>query len=80
MARGWESKSVEEQQSEAISISNSQKRQFTAAELVTKKERDGLALSRKRVLQSLQRVENPNHRKMLETALADLDVQLSKST
>jgi hypothetical protein len=77
MARGWESKSVEEQQSEAISFSESQRAQFTPAELITKKKREGIALDRKRVLQSLQRVENPQHRKMLEAALADLEAQLS---
>lgn len=77
MARGWESKSVEEQQSEAISISDSQKPQFTSAELITKKKREGIVLNRKRVLRSLQVVENPQHRKMLEAALADLDAQLS---
>lgn len=68
---------MEEQQSEAISISEDQRPQLTPAELIIEKKREGIVLNRKRVLQSLQKVENPQHRKMLESALADLDAQLS---
>ena len=35
-------------------------------------------LSRQRVLQQLQAAQNPNHLKMLENALADLDAQLAR--
>ncbi|MEP6645374.1 MAG: hypothetical protein ABJA69_12805 [Acidobacteriaceae bacterium] len=78
MARGWESKSVEEQQSESLFGSDVLKPQFTPAELITNKKREGLVLSRTQVLQSLQIAKNPRHREMLEAALAALDEQLSK--
>ncbi len=77
MARGWESKSVEEQQSESISISENHKPQLTPAEMLLGRERDGLLLNRKRVMQQLQTTENPRHREMLAKAIADLDSQLS---
>ena len=78
MARGWESKSVEEQQSESISVSETPKPQLTPAEMLLRQKRDGLLLNRKRVFQQLQTAANPHHREMLEKAIADLDTQLSK--
>ena len=80
MAKGWESKSVEEQQSQATSASTSKssKPQLTPAQITQKQMRNGLELSRQRVLQQLQGACNPNHRSMLEKALADLNGQLEK--
>ena len=78
MARGWESKSVEEQQSESISVSETPKPQLNPAEVLLRQKRDGLLLNRKRVFQQLQTAPNPHHREMLERAIADLDTQLSK--
>jgi hypothetical protein len=37
-----------------------------------------LELSRKRVVQQLEVAGNPQHREMLQTALAELDAQLEK--
>lgn len=78
MARGWESKSVEEQQSESISVSETPKPKLNPAEVLLRQKRDGLLLNRKRVFQQLQTALNPHHREMLERAIADLDTQLSK--
>ena len=45
-------------------------------ELVRK--REGLDLSRTRVLRDLERATHPRHQTMLKSALAHLDVQLSE--
>jgi hypothetical protein len=76
MARGWESKSVEEQQEAAAESRKPATAPMTAEQIAQQKQRDGLALSRKRVLEQLENAHNPSHRKMLEQALADLDRQL----
>ena len=48
------------------------------ADLTRKRERDGLLLSRARVVRQLEAAQNPNHRKMLQQALADLDARLAQ--
>jgi len=78
MARGWESKSVEEQQSEVQNLSESSKPRMTAEQRTQQQSRNSLELSRQRVLQQLQSACNPHHRSMLERALADLDARLAK--
>jgi hypothetical protein len=77
MARGWESKSVEEQQS-AASTQVESKQRLTPQQAAQKQERDAIGLSRQRVLQQLQEVQNPRHRQMLETALSELDQRLAR--
>jgi hypothetical protein len=77
MARGWESKSVEEQQAAATTQSQSKQR-LTPLEAARKQERDAIALSRKRVLQQLESAQNPRHRQMLESALIELDSRLAR--
>ena len=78
MAKGFESKSVEEQQNEARDAQKSTKPRLTAEQIAQKQSRNGLEMSRQRVMQQLQGACNPNHRNMLEKALADLDEQLAK--
>lgn len=75
MARGWESKAVEQQQEEAAS-SNAGRTQRSAEQIAEDQRRQNLELSRQRILQQLQVACNPRHRQMLERALADLDAQL----
>ena len=77
MARGWESKSVEEQQSAANTQVESKQR-LTRQQAAKKQERDALALSRRHVLQQLEEVQNPRHRQMLETALSELEGRLAR--
>jgi len=77
MARGWESKSVEEQQAEAQKESSPPK-QLTHEQMEGRRKRDGLLLSRKRVQAQLSSSTNPLHRQMLEQALADLDRQITQ--
>jgi hypothetical protein len=76
MARGWESKAVEQQQEMAASNATERKAALTAKQIAGQKQREGLQLSRQQVLQQLQSACNPRHRQMLEAALADLDAQI----
>jgi len=77
MARGWESKWVEQQQEEATADANRTKRSLTPQQAAEQQQRQGLQLSRKRILQQLELASNPRHRQILEKALADLDEKLS---
>jgi len=78
MARGWESKSVEEQQAEAASRLPKRRPPQTPEQLAEERRRQGLILARQRVLQQLEVAHNAQHREMLRQALADLDAQLSQ--
>ena len=78
MARGWESKSVEEQQAEANDKSAKLRPAMSADEAARWRERESLRLARQRVLEQLEASQNPRHRKLLEDALADLDEKLGK--
>ena len=76
MARGWESKSVESQQSEA-SVGKG-KRKLTATEREREQKRESLQLSRGRVLHDLENARTDVHRAALENALKYLDEELAK--
>ena len=78
MARGWESKSVEAQQAEASESRSAGrgKRPLTPQDAARLRTRQGLELSRKRVLSQLETSDNPNQKKMLETALEDISKRL----
>jgi hypothetical protein len=78
MARGWESKSIEDQQAAAVEARKPSKAPMTPEQAMRQKQRDGLTLSRKHVLDQMRNAHNPSHRKMLEQALADLDQQLNR--
>jgi hypothetical protein len=78
VARGWESKSVEEQQAEAVSPSGPAPPPLTPAQMASQHQRKGLLLSRQHVLQQLEAAQNPRHRQILQGALADLDAQLAR--
>lgn len=77
MARGWESKSVEEQQAQAREDSPRNRARLTPAEVAARRHKDNLVLASKHTREQLQRARNPLHRKALESALADLERQLA---
>ena len=77
MARGWESKSVEQQQDEARSEATARP-SLSPEQIVNEQKRQSLKLSRKHTLAQLERATNAQHRQMLEAALKDLDAQLAK--
>ena len=75
MARGWESKSVEQQQ-DAMSERNMPSSPALSPEQRDRK-RQGLLLSRSHLSRQLEAATNPRHRQMLTDAIAELDRQLS---
>jgi predicted component of type VI protein secretion system len=77
MARGWESKSVEQQQAEMSEQRKTIRTQLSPEHQQRNRKREGLLLSRGRLLQQLQAAGNPRHRQMLEQSIAELDRQLS---
>jgi len=77
MARGWESKSVEQQQAEMLEQRKTIRTPISPDEQQRNRRRENLLLSRKRLTQQLQAADNTRHRQMLEQAIAELDRQLS---
>jgi hypothetical protein len=78
VARGWESKSVEEQQAQAVSSPGPTKPPLTPAQIADQRQKQGLLLSRQHVLQQLEVAQNPRHRETLQAALAELDTKLAR--
>ncbi|MFL6414966.1 MAG: hypothetical protein ACJ74Y_04780 [Bryobacteraceae bacterium] len=79
MARGWESKSVEEQMDAAESRKAASARtKVGEAQLRLERERESIELSRGRILRELKAARHPRHREQLSQALSFLDEQLSK--
>jgi hypothetical protein len=77
VARGWESKSVELQQ-EDESLTTEPKRDLTPEQKGLESRKQGLKLSRSRILEQIRSVENARYRKILEQALAELDDQIMR--
>jgi hypothetical protein len=77
MARGWESKSVEEQQA-AAAVRPELRQPLTAEQRAIRQQLETLQLSRKRIVHQLEAAQNPRHRQVLENALADLDSRLAR--
>jgi hypothetical protein len=81
MARGWESKSVEEQvQEHQQKKEENRKKQLTPEQVESRRKREVLLLSRSRVQKDLQASQNPRHRDQLNSALADLESQIAELT
>ncbi|MGB0065151.1 MAG: hypothetical protein WBP85_11960 [Terracidiphilus sp.] len=84
MARGWESKSVEEQRSNALqspaahsnnTMTNDEKRRAADQQRAARERKlQALNLQRENVLS--QRTSNPGRRAALEAALAEIDAQI----
>jgi hypothetical protein len=78
MARGWESKSIEEQQSEAERERALAGRPARTSEQIARDTaRESLQLSRARTLASLQTACHAQHRALLERTLAHIDAELA---
>ena len=77
MARGWESKAVEDQIQEREAEAASASRPRPAPEkLQLQAKREGLQMARTRTLSSLQSACDARYRAHLERVLSDLDAQL----
>jgi hypothetical protein len=78
MARGWESKSVEDQiGAREAEAEASHRRQLSPAEAELMERRNGLLLARARTLASLESASDSRYRALLERTLAHLDTQLA---
>jgi hypothetical protein len=85
MARGWESKSVEEQMANALEqpaasagnefVSEDQRRAADLARTVKERHRQALDLQRENILS--QRTSSPARRAALEAALAQIEAQIN---
>jgi hypothetical protein len=75
MARGWESKAIEDQQ-QAKDTAGAVQPPVDPAAAVRQAERATLMLSRTRALSDLQHACAPAHRAMLEQAIRDLDERI----
>jgi hypothetical protein len=79
MARGWESKSVEDQQAAAESVRQESARpDLSPAEREREARRTALRLARTRAAQELQVACDRRHRALLEQTLAHLEAELAK--
>lgn len=76
MSRGWENKSVQGMMDDHDNRPKKREPEKSAEQLAFEKKKYGLELSRKGVLNDLERATNPRHRAQLEAALAHLDGQL----
>jgi hypothetical protein len=75
MSRGWESKSVEEQQNQAAAPKPAGAND-TAVEAENKRKRQALELQRERILS--ERTSSPHRRSALTLALADIEEKLAE--
>ena len=73
MARGWESKSVEEQMASAAEHRRRPEAQPDAALVEKQRKRDSLLLSRTRVLHDLEAAKGGFYKEQLEAALQHLE-------
>jgi hypothetical protein len=78
MARGWESKSVESQMESAERRRiDGERLRLSQEELNRQREREGLQLSRTRVLRDLTSAKSGHYRESLEAALNFLDTKIA---
>ena len=77
MARGWESKSVEQQQQDHSAERQTIHAPISPEHQQRNRKRDGLHLARLHLVQELRATTNARRRQMLEQSIAELDHQLS---
>jgi hypothetical protein len=77
MAKGWESKAIEQQIEDARMSPNQDATLSSPPDPVQlQQKREGLQLQRSRVLQEIETARNPRYREMLGEMLRHLDSQL----
>ena len=81
MARGFESKSVQEQWQDAEAAADLRKKPKKSAEQIDlEKKRAGLEMSRRRIMRELEAARSEARCQQLRAALAHLDGELAKLT
>lgn len=79
MARGWESKAIEDQISAAEAKKDAQaKEALTSAEIERLKRKEGLLLERANIERQMKAANKRRHLVMLERALAHIEAELEK--
>jgi hypothetical protein len=76
MARGWESKSVEAQQEEALARKADSGQPPSPEDLQRRQHTETLRLARARVLHQMEASSDSRYTEMLQKSLADLDRQI----
>ena len=76
MARGWESKAVEDQIAASEERRSSPKSTLTPEERERESRRQGLLLSRAKIAGDLERARDQRHRAALQQALDYIDSQI----
>lgn len=78
MAKGWESKAVEDQVEDSkTKTPGKTKPQLTPEQIENRRRKQVLLLARTRVQRDLELSQHPRHTDQLNRALADLEAQLS---
>jgi len=79
MARGWESKSIEDQIDAAQARRDAlSKKEFTDSEIERRKRKEGLLLERKRILRERESAHKKRHLALLDRTLAHVEAELAK--
>ena len=79
MARGWESKSVEEQINEReAETENSGKKKPSRREIEQKSKREGILLARSHTVSAMETARDDRYRALLKRTLDHLNSELSK--
>jgi len=78
MARGWESKSIEDQIGEAEARRERRKRASTLEESEYQRQKNVLLSERARIVREMERAYMRRHLVMLERGLAHIDAELAK--
>lgn len=76
MARGWESKNVEDQQEQAKMGTSGTKMQIDPQEQERNRKKRGLELAISKINSDIANARDERHKQMLESAKADLGRQL----
>ena len=77
MARGWESKSVEDQIQSARDREGNTRIRLTPEQLEVERKRDSLLLQRTRMLLQIEKCQDVRYRSTLESGLAYLETELT---
>ena len=79
MARGWERKSIEQQQEEVAEEATRRKgrMRLSLVEQRRNRERENLELARKRLVDQLEKARRAEHQQMLQQSLAEVERQLA---
>lgn len=79
MARGWESKAVEDQQAEAArKVEQSHFKPLSAAELARRERVESLRLAQSQLREQLDRARSEAQRQRLASALQQLDAEITE--